>query len=60
MSVLYSSPPPMRPPLGNVNVATQDGYPLLSGKSIMLIPRGGDLEDFDPDVCVEGLEKNPF
>ena len=21
---------------------------------------GGDLEDFDPDVCVEGLEKDPF
>ena len=23
-------------------------------------PRGGDLEDFYPDVCVEGLEKDPF
>ena len=21
---------------------------------------GGDLEDFYPDVCVEGFEKDPF
>ena len=24
------------------------------------LPGGGDLEDFYPDVCVEGLEKDPF
>ena len=24
------------------------------------ISQGGDLEDFYPDVCVEGLEKDPF
>ena len=23
-------------------------------------PRGGDLEDFYLDVCVEGFEKDPF
>ena len=30
------------------------------GSNIRGDTRGGDLEDFYPDVCVEGLEKDPF
>ena len=25
-----------------------------------VLPQGGDFDDLYPDVCVEGLEKDPF
>ena len=54
--------PRIEPKIGNHigMLVTQVSVPQDGVVQIGVKPQGGDFNDFYPDVCVEGLEKDPF